>query len=1308
MLLALMTFACLCVGASAQVKVAVMPSYSQSQNYGNVAINEAVTVWGRTWGGTAPYNYTLDFGDGSAAASGTASDPKFISASHTYASAGLKTVTLTVTDSASNTKSKTATLRVLLTPTHQERVNMAIEKGLLYLYQNQTLPGGEKAYWDGTGEYPMGSNGAALLAFEENGHLPGNDYESDVYAETVQRGINYIASLGVAYTISNQPAGNPDTNGNGRGIYLNGSGLNQMYPHAFAAAAIVGAYPDAASAQAALIPGGMGTFSGTSFYSFAVDMMDQMMFCQNDSPSVGWFYTINTANNGASNDGSIDQWPNIVFTLARDRWNFAVPAWVTTNSVAAFKALQNANGACGYGNNSQWLNVAKTAGMLVGYAFGGKFVGDNDVDRGIQFIGNTWYNTAGNTTFLENGGWAGNWYAMYGLKKGLQIQGITTINTAYGPRDWYQDLSAWLLGNATLLDSTDPAHPIMTSFRSTNTMFGQQSNGRWTCASWPAAGDSYPALNTGQAILILTKSLTKPVPVAVIAAVADQTNKPGFRSFNMDGAGSYHLDPNASIVEYLWDWDASNGVDWSNPDASGPRPTDPGYAAVGNYTVTLRVKDNQSPAETATATVIVHVVDTDVAPIAVAITAAKLPAYSGKVGVAITLDGTSSYDPDGDAITEYSWDTDGNGTYGDAFGATTTVTFNTPHSGQVGLKVTAGGKTSTASVADIFATLTDLYVSKITASNIVPGTSADVHVEFKSDPGSLNNHTGVVVKFYSDDPNTSGVQVGGNSTVDLPIGGTATLDLSFAALGGIDNLYVYLDATKQVPEFDESNNIASVSVNTPELPLDQPVADNTAFAPGMEIDGLKFYDFFDFTLNGSGKVLAHGIGIKPGVNRSTDEGIWSNATGTLDLIVREGDPLPGGLATEKIGRAFQQLRLTGGGTGFFMSDAVTGSTTNNQLGWVDNGVAAMPYARKGTNFATFYYGTSAPEAGSDGWFIASLKTGGAVTTANDLGIWKASSSGVVTEAIREGTVISGTIKISALLTRLVMNQTATAVYGSYLSGVPSATNLALLKQDFGAGASPQIWLKKATVAPGVAGGKFLLFLAESTNAAGQILVEAMLANNTTTGIGATNNEGLWSDRSGSLALVCREHQTVPGAGVGVFLSRIDKHWLLTDGDVIVQGILGGTGVSAANDGCIIRVAMDGTMSLVLREGQALAEAGGSTVGIIQRADVSPVGNIVAVVSLIGGTGDTLAGKNDQIMVATTDVASGAWGLTVRKGDEYIVGPATTRTVSYIALGSPSANTAGGSGGQGQVINDVGQILAKLFFKDGTRGLYMGP
>ena len=183
---------------------------------------------------------------------------------------------------------------------------------------------------------------------------------------------------------------------------------------------------------------------------------------------------------------------------------------------------------------------------------------------------------------------------------------------------------------------------------------------------------------------------------------------------------------------------------------------------------------------------------------------------------------------------------------------------------------------------------------------------------------------------------------------------------------------------------------------------------------------------------------------------------------------------------------------------------------------------------------------------------------------------------------------------------------------------------------------------------------------------------------------------------------------MPGAGAGVFLSRIDKHWLLTGGDVILQGILGGTGITAANDGCIIRVALDGTMSLVLREGQNLAEAGDSKVGIIQRADVSPVGNVVAVMSLIAGTGDTLAGKNDQIMVATTDVASGAWGLTVRKGDDYIVGPSTTRTVSYIALGSPSSNTAGGSGSQGKVINDAGQILAKLFFKDGTRGLYMGP
>jgi hypothetical protein len=319
--------------------------------------------------------------------------------------------------------------------------------------------------------------------------------------------------------------------------------------------------------------------------------------------------------------------------------------------------------------------------------------------------------------------------------------------------------------------------------------------------------------------LILTNAVTRPTPVAVIAAVGSQSNRAGFRSFDMDGSGSYHLDANSSIIEYLWDWNAADGLDWNSPNATGPRPTNPGYATVGNYTVTLRVKDNQDPFETSTSTVVVNVIDTDIAPVAVAIPAARAPAYTGRVGQPIQLDGTASFDPENDAITDYSWDTDGNGTYGDATGPTPSVTFNTPHVGQIGLRVTANGKTSTNSaVADIYATQNDFYIESIAASNIVVGVSADVEVVVKNAVGSNGTWNNVSVRFYTGDPFANGVQIGGNYTVNLPPQGTATLNASLTNLNGLQVAYAYVDATRTVPEWDERNNTSSVNVATkPEI-----------------------------------------------------------------------------------------------------------------------------------------------------------------------------------------------------------------------------------------------------------------------------------------------------------------------------------------------------------------------------------------------------------------------------------------------------------------------------------------------------------
>ena len=57
--------------------VNMMPSFYTSGNYANFVINQAGDVWGNVNGGTSPYHYYLDYGDGTID-SGTVSNPKFI------------------------------------------------------------------------------------------------------------------------------------------------------------------------------------------------------------------------------------------------------------------------------------------------------------------------------------------------------------------------------------------------------------------------------------------------------------------------------------------------------------------------------------------------------------------------------------------------------------------------------------------------------------------------------------------------------------------------------------------------------------------------------------------------------------------------------------------------------------------------------------------------------------------------------------------------------------------------------------------------------------------------------------------------------------------------------------------------------------------------------------------------------------------------------------------------------------------------------------------------------------------------------
>ena len=828
------------------LSVAVLPSNSQNPAWGLVQQGASVELWGRAWDINGSISSaTIDPGDGSGPQP-VGSNANLLSLNHTYTSFGVKTVTLSVTDE-SGTATKTAKVKVLASASAEERINMAIEKGLLYLYKIKSMSG-TSAYWDRTDWIGLANTGAAVMSFEENGHLPGNPDTEDIYAETVRQGLNWILTREAAsFAYSGH-----DMNGNGKAGWF-ASSSHAQYSNSFCAMAFFLSQPNAAAAQAAIVNVPGSAFNGMSYYDVGVDVLDNLSRAQSDHSTYrgSWHYYVNT---GGYNhwDGSTHQWPCLAFITGEERWGVVAPQQIKDNAYYTFLQLQhdsnNGNdGAIGYAHSSHWLNTSKTGGILVGAAWLGIGPGaaddahENSVDRAIAYLGRVYYN--GVHTGDHNGPF-GMFYSAYGFKKGMALQGLETINTSSGPRDWYKDQSAWILGDVNLWAADGyTLHPSIGggSPRNTNNMFGQYSDGRWHANGWYYG----PAQMTSHAILILTQAVTIPLPVATIATIGDNGEVKANDPFQLDGTQSYHQDGNLAIVSYNWVINQVGGA--SNPvaTAAGATPIIAGLP-LGKYEAVLTVTDNNpEEAQTDTDTSTFFSVDKNFGPLSVPIPSGQL-AYTAQVvqggSVSITLDGSESSDPEGDAIISYNWDLDGDGQYDDASGVNPTITVSTPGSFTIALEVCSQNQavddngnvytqtqcsTDNAPVQVIYSA-SDLYVVSIDASNIVQGVQADVSAVVASDATSGQGFTSVKVRFFDGDPDNGGLALAPAQSVDLPVGGSASVsEVALPLNAATELVWVKVDwaqgaPTGQFDEWDEDNNTDSVNVSNqpPVLVLD--------------------------------------------------------------------------------------------------------------------------------------------------------------------------------------------------------------------------------------------------------------------------------------------------------------------------------------------------------------------------------------------------------------------------------------------------------------------------------------------------------
>ncbi|MGB8166229.1 MAG: choice-of-anchor tandem repeat NxxGxxAF-containing protein, partial [Chthoniobacteraceae bacterium] len=197
------------------------------------------------------------------------------------------------------------------------------------------------------------------------------------------------------------------------------------------------------------------------------------------------------------------------------------------------------------------------------------------------------------------------------------------------------------------------------------------------------------------------------------------------------------------------------------------------------------------------------------------------------------------------------------------------------------------------------------------------------------------------------------------------------------------------------------------------------------------------------------------------------------------------------------------------------------------------------------------------------------------------------------------------------------------------------------------------------------GANGILTASSVLNDAGTIAVNATL-------IGTTQDNpysnGVYVGTRGNLALLARSGQRAPGTPNGVVFQLVGANEINESGDVLLDGFLAGTGVTAANDEGFW-VGKPGNLQLVVREGMTI------DVGAGVKKTIATVRSIQDFQGIGGRRNGRTSGFNEarQVFLALTftDNTSGLF-----RADVDLTGTATTLTVTVAGNGKVSAGYLG--------------------------------
>jgi len=315
--------------------------------------------------------------------------------------------------------------------------------GLAWLAQQQNTDGSWGGVVEGT-QYELAKAALAVLGFEKHardqGKMPLDP--TYTYQPNVVSGLNFIFANAYTMSISPQPAGNPDGNGNGTGVYFMWSPDTHHvnYYTGIAAMAIAASGDPSAVVD---VPG--SAVHGWTYGQVVQDVVDFFAYGQTDAGlgRGGWNYGATSSDNTRS-DQSNSGWVTLALAYAEaappEGLGITIPGFVRTELDVWINTIQDpvngddADGGSYYSDPVEGMMgaaVLRTGNLLQQMAFVGDTTATARVQAAMDFIARHWQSE------FE---WAEPicYQAAYTTMKGLEAMGVETIGSSLY---WFADMS---------------------------------------------------------------------------------------------------------------------------------------------------------------------------------------------------------------------------------------------------------------------------------------------------------------------------------------------------------------------------------------------------------------------------------------------------------------------------------------------------------------------------------------------------------------------------------------------------------------------------------------------------------------------------------------------------------------------------------------------------------------------------------------------------------------------------------------------------------------------------------------------------